>query len=101
MWSRRVSAVIRACSLASAAARVPAAASSTRSFSNTHSIYGSAPTFFGDSTAHIARTTPQQSGQHGDSRDRDGHVGRPGPRVRLELTTVSAEPRRPLDVARG
>jgi hypothetical protein len=36
IWSRRVSAVIRVCSLASAAARVAAASSSTRSsFSNT------------------------------------------------------------------
>jgi hypothetical protein len=33
--------------------------------------------------------------------DHGGLVARPGARVRLELTTVSAEPRRPFDVERG
>jgi hypothetical protein len=56
MWSRRVSARIRACSLASAAVRVAEeAANSASSFSNTLSIYGSAPTLFRDLACHKAR----------------------------------------------
>ena len=68
MWSRRVSAVIRACSLASAAARVPAASSSASSFFEHLFNIKKGPTLhreFGvprhtDNTSSI-RTTPQQS----------------------------------------
>jgi hypothetical protein len=66
MWRRRVSAVIRVCSLASAAARVCAASNSTRSFSNTHSIYGLTPTLL-TAFEHVATT-----GQHLTNPDNTG-----------------------------
>ena len=76
IWSLRISAVIRACSLASAAARVLAASNSTRSFSNTHSIYGKSadtPPTFGtcgetDNTTPIRTTLPQGRDQACDTR---------------------------------
>jgi hypothetical protein len=54
------------CSLASAAAKVAAASSSTKSWlSNTLSIYDLAVTHHRQfPTRHEQRTTPRQSGQH-------------------------------------